>query len=89
MKRLALKHLVNWKNKDNRKPLLVRGARQVGKSYLVREFAAQHFDNFLEINFEESADLKQLFLSNSPREIVSVLELRYNQAVHPGKSLIF
>ncbi len=51
--------LLNWKNSSARKPLLLRGARQVGKSSSVRELA-RHFDFFLEINFEEQKEVHHL-----------------------------
>ncbi len=55
--------LNSWKDKENRRPLLIRGARQVGKSYAVRHWAQKHFDesNFVELNFEERPQLKEIF----------------------------
>ena len=44
--------LIQWKNKEKRKPLIIRGARQVGKTYVVNEFAKENFTDFLSINFE-------------------------------------
>ncbi len=52
MRRIALDHLHTWKNKYNRKPMILRGARQVGKSYLVRSFAEVEKMDLLEINLE-------------------------------------
>ena len=52
MYRVALDYLKVWRTRDTRKPLVIRGARQVGKSYLVRLFAKEHFQNLVEINFE-------------------------------------
>jgi len=51
MYRFALENLKNWAKRDNHKPLIIRGARQVGKSFLVRMFAKSEFENFAEINF--------------------------------------
>ena len=50
MKRYAVKSLESWKNSVGRKPLLLSGARQVGKTWLVRDFAARHYDNLIELN---------------------------------------
>ena len=63
-KRLIDTHLIDWKAQPNRKPLLLRGARQVGKSAAVRELAKK-FDDFVEINFEESPQLKTLLSQTS------------------------
>ena len=60
MKRLIESELETWKVNPGRKPLLIRGARQVGKTYTVREFGKQ-FSNFVEINFEFLKDAKKVF----------------------------
>ena len=60
MKRTAEKYLKEWKAEPTRKPLILRGARQVGKTYIVREFG-KTFDSFIEINFEKFPDVKQIF----------------------------
>ena len=52
MKRNAMNNLIQWKNKKNRKPLLLYGARQVGKTYLVKEFAKEFFKDIIYVNFE-------------------------------------
>ena len=52
MKRKAMQDLINWKNKKNRKPLLLYGARQVGKTYLVKAFGKEYFEDMNYINFE-------------------------------------
>jgi predicted AAA+ superfamily ATPase len=51
MKRSAYKQLVDWKNRKNRKPLIVQGARQVGKTYLVNEFGKTEYANYIYLNF--------------------------------------
>ena len=53
MEREALEQLIAWKERENRKPLIVRGARQVGKTWLMLEFAQKAFANYVYINFEE------------------------------------
>ena len=57
MNRHAMKHLVDWKTSPIRKPLLLRGARQTGKSFLVGQFAREQFPCFVEINFEEHPEV--------------------------------
>ena len=53
MERLAIRELLAWKNKEYRKPLIVEGARQVGKTWLVKEFARQNYKKLAYVNFEE------------------------------------
>jgi len=85
------KDLAEWKKDIHRKPLLLRGARQVGKSSTVRELAKQ-FDYFLEINFEkkESKDAKALFeRTSSPKQICDELSVMYDVPIIPGCTLLF
>jgi len=89
MKRFALDYLNEWKNRVSRKPLVVRGARQVGKSYLVRMFAEKAFDNSVEINFERDRKIASLFENQSPAKIVKLLEIQYDKQIVPGKTLLF
>ena len=72
MYRKALYDLIDWKDRPSRKPLIIRGARQVGKTWLVRKFADQ-FDNLVEINFDKNPEKAQLFagkdISRWPRKL--------------------
>ena len=78
-----------WSRDSNRKPLLVRGARQVGKTASVRKLAEQ-FEYFIEINFEEQKQVHQLFSGDiSPDEICENLSILYNIPVVEGKTLLF
>ena len=80
-----------WRQAEIHKPLLLRGARQVGKSSTIRELGKQ-FDYFLEINFEEkeSKDAKTLFeKSSSPKRICDELSLIYDTPIIPGRTLLF
>lgn len=82
-------HLLQWSKEANRKPLLIRGARQVGKSYAVRHLGKQ-FEYFVEINLDQREDVRILFESNmNPKEICDNLSLLYNTPVVPGKTLLF
>ena len=89
MKREALDYLKDWVQRATRKPLGVRGARQVGKSDLVRMLAAETFDELLEINLETDAEVASLFASKDPRLILELLEARYGTEIRPGKTLLF
>src|ERR1700734_1895573 len=78
-----------WRQEKETKPLLIRGARQVGKSTAVRHLASQ-FDHFLEVNFEEQRQAHQLFAGDlDPRQLCENLTLLYNVPVIPGKTLLF
>ncbi|MEN8219767.1 MAG: AAA family ATPase [Pseudomonadota bacterium] len=89
MKRAQLNYLRKWKDKKTRKPLVIRGARQVGKSYLVRQFAQTSRLELLEINLELNDDYIACFQSKQPKQIITLLELKASQKVIPGKTLIF
>lgn len=92
IKRNIDKELFLWKNSKRRKPLLLRGARQVGKSSTVRELGKQ-FDSFIEVNFER--DNKELNINSvferglSPERICEELSVIYNSPIIPGKTLLF
>ena len=64
MKREMYQKLIEWKNKEKKKPLIIFGARQVGKTYLVEQFAKENYDYFYSINFEFDKDAKELFSGN-------------------------
>lgn len=90
IQRFALEYLREWKNRLHRKPLVIRGARQVGKSYLVRElFGAIEFSNFIEINFEKNPEVADIFALKDPERILSYLEARNGVRIEDGKSLLF
>jgi hypothetical protein len=81
---------LQWKEASNRKPLLLRGARQVGKTWIVRDFASQ-FEFFIEINFEREGSLKSLFdkdfiVSRLLRDIALAKNV---SSIQQGKTLIF
>lgn len=81
--------LLLWSKNDDRKPLLLRGARQVGKSTAVRALSV-HFDHYLEVNFEEQKQVHDLFHGNlSPQNLCENLSLLYNVPIVPGKTLVF
>ncbi len=89
MKRHIFKHLRDWSADPRRKVLLLRGARQVGKTYAARVLG-QDFDNFLEINFEEEKSVKEFFSGSlNPEGIVRKLSAYYATPIIPGKTLLF
>jgi len=89
MERKLNKALTDWKNRKNRKPLVIRGARQVGKTFLVREFAQQNFQSFVEINFDRTPDKKQLFDSSNIERSLQLLEIEENISVIKKDTLLF
>jgi hypothetical protein len=90
MERYVLKSLKGWVMDEQRKPLLLKGARQVGKTWLVDRLAQEQFDFYIKIDFEEHADLISLFSGEThPHKICSELEHRTGLAIVPGRSLLF
>lgn len=81
--------LTRWKNHSLRMPLIVRGARQVGKTYLIQSFGEKEFDNVVAINFELSPKFQTPFDSMEPHTILSQLEIISRQRIIPGKTLLF
>ena len=61
LRRKAYKELLNWKNNHNKNCLMITGARQIGKTYLVREFGKNEYESFIEINFIKNKSLKSIF----------------------------
>jgi uncharacterized protein len=81
--------LKNWAKEEDRKPLLLRGARQVGKTYAVRELG-KLFENFVEVNFEENDEVKLFFDSSlAPQHIVEQIAQYNGESIIPGKTLLF
>ncbi len=64
------KELLAWSKDSKHKPIILRGARQVGKSFVVRKFAKENFKNLVEINFEKNPELKDIFKSVDPEKII-------------------
>ncbi len=83
--------LIKWKeNEIKRKPLILLGARQTGKTYLIREFASKYYDNIIEANFERDKQISKFFEDNlNPRLIITKLENFYGKRILPEKTLIF
>jgi uncharacterized protein len=89
MKRSLYQELLKWKNAPSRKPLILQGARQVGKTWLMQEFAKNEFEEVAYLNFESSARLQSIFVDDfDVQRIVSILEIEVNRPIVPGKTLI-
>ncbi len=89
MKRDIDKILNQWKYESNRMPLMIRGARQVGKSYTITEFGKREFENFVTINFEQQPEYKNCFSTLVPKEIISTISVLNMSDIIPGKTLLF
>lgn len=81
--------LLRWKNEPDRKPLLIRGARQVGKSSSVRRLG-ESFETFLEINFEEHRSVHSIFEGDlTPQTLCESLSIMFDTEIIPGRTLLF
>ena len=90
MKRFIVDKLIKWKNSKYRKPLILKGARQVGKTYILKEFGKENYNDIAYFNFDHDTDLYNLFVnSKEPKRILEQLAFIYGKAIIPGKTLIF
>lgn len=90
MFREIMKDLKVWKNKSNRKPLLLTGVRQCGKTYIVEKFGNEQFDNYVYINFEESEVMSSIFdYDFDVRRIINEIERTVHNTITPGNTLVF
>ncbi len=89
MERFLMNKLVEWKDDRNRKPLIITGARQVGKTWLVREFGRRFFSDQIYINFERQHSLHDLMEKTvSPDSILEALSALYDRSIDPANTLI-
>lgn len=89
MKRELSSALITWKNKSNRKPLILRGARQVGKTWLLQEFGKSEYAQTAYVNFEKSRHLKTIFESDFDTErIITALEIETGLKIQKNSTLI-
>jgi len=89
MKRNALNALIEWKNSVDRKPLVMKGARQTGKTWLMREFGKLCYEDVFEFNFDEEEELSSIFETNkNPMRIIELLGLLRGKKILPQKHLI-
>ena len=89
MKRNAMEELKKWQADPERKPMVLRGARQVGKTWLMKEFGQNCYDNFVYFNFDEEDELKSIFETNkNPARIIELLSMISGSKIQSGKTLI-
>jgi len=89
MERYAMEQLVQWKNKRNRKPLILKGARQVGKTWLMREFGRRYFENVAYVNFDNNKNMKDVFdMDYDIERILMSINIETGVKVQPEKTLI-
>lgn len=89
MQRFITEKLIDWKNSKDRKPLILRGARQVGKTYILKEFGANNYDNVAYFNFDHDDGLRELFLNTKdPKRIIEQLSLANGKSINPNTTLI-
>ena len=90
MYREILEDLKEWKDNPGRKPLLLTGVRQCGKTYIIEEFARENFKSYVRINFEESEKLSSIFdYDFDVRRIVAELEMNCRTKIVPGETCVF
>lgn len=89
MERACLGYLLNWLAAADRKPLVVRGARQVGKTWLIKHLAKLTGKQLIELNLEKQPSLVSLFTSNDPKQILLNLSTLHHQAIAPEHCLLF
>ena len=88
MERKIYKELLAWKNSADRKPLILQGARQVGKTYIVNYFAGKEYSNSVYCNFEKDDGLRDFFNDLTPEKIIKKLSLYKRREIFPGNTLI-
>ncbi|MBI5701120.1 ATP-binding protein [Candidatus Saganbacteria bacterium] len=89
MKRNIEKELIKWKNQAERYPLIIMGARQVGKSYLIEQFGKENFKHLVTVNFELQPNLKQCFNELEPGEILNKLKMQLGVPIDEENTLLF
>ena len=89
MERYILNDLIKWKNSKYRKPLILKGARQVGKTYILKQFGKNNYEGVAYFNFDHDEDLYNLFTNTkNPKRILEQLSFIYGKAILPEKTLI-
>lgn len=89
MKRFFSEYLLDWKSRTHKKPMIVRGARQVGKTYIIEEFGNGHFSELIKINFEETPELKTFFKTNDVGQTIQNLEVYFGKKIQVSNTLLF
>lgn len=89
LRRKAIQVLIDWKSSDARKPMVLKGARQVGKTWLMKEFGNNYYDDYVYFNFDEEYELRSIFEANkNPHRIIELLSMISGKKIIPEKTLI-
>src|SRR5215469_4427926 len=89
MKRVLHKDLFSWKTSKNRKPLVLYGARQTGKTWLLREYGKNEYKNVVELNFDTNHKLHRFFGDNiAPENIIAGLAAYFKTDIKPAETLL-
>ena len=89
MKRNAIRNLIEWKTSEDRKPMVLKGARQVGKTWLMKEFGRNYYDDYAYFNFDEDDEIKSIFETNkNPQRIIELLSLISGKKINPVQTLV-
>lgn len=89
MKRKITQQLIDWKNRPDHKPLILQGARQVGKTYILEEFGREHYKNYIKVSLDLVPDVRNFLKDNiNPLEIIAYLETLYNVRIVPHETLV-
>lgn len=89
LRRNAMQDLINWKSDEERKPLILKGARQVGKTWLMKEFGQNCYNSSVYFNFDEEDELKSVFEANkNPHRILELLSMIAGEKILPEETLI-
>lgn len=89
MKRKITQRLIDWKNQPGHKPLILQGARQVGKTYILEEFGRDYYKNYVKVSLDLVPDVGNFLKSNiNPMEIIAFLEALYNVRILPHETLV-
>ena len=90
MKRKFTKQLLKWKNENIKEPLMVVGARQTGKTYIIDKFCKENYDNYIYLNFEDISKLSSVFEENlTPEDIIKKIEIIINKEIDIENTVIF
>ena len=88
MKRFFESYLLEWKERKNIKPLIVRGARQTGKTYTIERFGENYFSHIVKINFEEKPEFKDIFKTNNIEDILINISAYFSCKISDGETLL-
>lgn len=89
MERIALEKLLKWKESKHRKPLIIEGARQVGKTWLMKEFGRRAYEDTVYINFDSDSGIAELFASDlDTNRLIMGLELYAGRKINPDHTLL-